>query len=79
MASLQEDLNTFHVQRLDLGEAGDSLEELLPSIEPGASAEEDESSAEEVDLKQLAQKVYALLKKELRIERERRPGHKDFW
>ena len=79
MTSLQEDLNTFHIQRVDLPDFEDFLADTLPSTETEASATENSSSPEEVDLKQLAQKVYALLKKELRIEQERRPRHKAFW
>ncbi len=82
MTSLQEDLNTFHVQRFDITDDESALEDLLSLTdltELTASSEDNEAAGAEVDLKQLAQKVYTLLKKELRIEQERCPKHKALW
>ncbi len=82
MTSLQEDLRTFHIQRFDITDGENTLNDLedsLPSADLASLTEDDESPSEEVDLKQLAQKVYTLLKKELRIEQERRPKHRALW
>ena len=72
MSSLQDDLNTFHIQRRDLVQAN---EEDTAATEPTANetlASAVESPPEqEIDLGLLARKVYDLFKQELRIERER--------
>ncbi len=77
MSSLQDDLNTFHLQRNDLSPAsgGSSSaamaeESLLPETEPSVS--------QEIDPLALAQKVYDLLKQELKLEQERL-GQRRIW
>ena len=68
MSTLQDDLNTFHVQ---------SQPEMMEAVEAtiretvGAVLPEGEAAGEEIDLKLLAKKVYELLKKDARITGER--------
>lgn len=71
MPSLADDLNTFRAFR---GPPPQDQDDLLPG--PAGAGEEpepeEEASAEpEIDLKALAEKLYALLRQEARLERER--------
>ncbi len=71
MLSQSENSDFSPIQRIDLAnemeaissELSDTIEEILP---------EEESSGQEIDLNELAKKVYELLKRETRLERERR-------
>ncbi len=79
MPSLQDGLNTFSTQEFDLPTVDEDLMSAIGAINDEISAQGDESaSASEIDIAALAQKVYALLKKELRIESERR-GQSSSW
>lgn len=76
MPSLGDDLNTFHIRRSSLPPtSGDSLP--TPAAESTA-LEAEPSADQEIDLLALAQKVYDLLKQELRVERERL-GQRRIW
>jgi hypothetical protein len=75
MSSLDDDLNTFRVFNRP-SESGDALS-------GAASPDEDEAASQEaasptIDLQALADKVYALLKQELRLEQERL-GRRRLW
>lgn len=79
MSSLDDDLNTFRIYRSGLSpiEGGEEDEELAPAAakveESPAPAEETptETYIEPIDLPVLADRIYALLKRELTLERER--------
>ena len=81
MSSLEEDLNTFRIYSSGLSpmeDGGDEEDEELTLEaadveESPAPAEETltETSIEPIDLPALADRIYALLKQELRLERER--------
>jgi hypothetical protein len=71
MSSLADDLNTFRVFR---GFPPRDQDESLPGpVGAGAKPElaEEVLAGAEIDLKALAEKVYALLRQEARLERER--------
>jgi hypothetical protein len=82
-SSLEDDLNTFCVFRGFSPPTGDDEQDVSPSELASREAEAalagntpqmaERGSAEELemDLKTLAEKVYALLRQELRLERER--------
>jgi hypothetical protein len=65
MSSLGEPLHTFRVSSSVQSQGGGATP-------PGtASAGQETSTDQEIDLQALAQKVYELLKQELKLERER--------
>lgn len=69
MSLLADDLNTFRIFR-GFPPQDDSLTG-PPSAEEGLGPAEETSAAPEIDLRVLAEKVYALLRQEARLERER--------
>ncbi len=80
MSSLEEDLNTFRIYRsgLSMAEATEETGDELSPQDTGvgqASLSEEEEETEEIitpiDLPALAERIYRLLKQELRLERER--------
>jgi hypothetical protein len=76
MSPLADDLNAFRVSREFLPQddllSGPASTGEEPEVAEEVPEPAEETSAEpEIDLKALAEKVYALLRQEVRLERER--------
>jgi hypothetical protein len=74
--SLDDDLNTFRISRGFPPQEGSEEKEEESPPDLGGAGEEPELAEEtpvepEIDLKTLAEKLYVLLRQELRLERER--------